>query len=112
VINTYFAPLTVSPTPATPGGLATVSGSLCTQKVNDGANASLTTGAPVVVTIGFPTPIVLNTTGAPTTGNWSVQFTVPPGTTTGSYPITAGCADPVPYPNALLTIGATAAFTG
>jgi hypothetical protein len=112
VVNTFFVKPTVTPASTVPGGLVTVTGSLCTLKVDTGNDASLATGAPVTVTIGLPTPIVLTTTGAPTTGNWSVSFTVPAGVS-GPFPVTAECGDPIPYPNAAFTVvGAAAAFTG
>jgi hypothetical protein len=109
VVNTFFPPVTVNPVPAVPKGQASVSGTLCTKAVHGG---SVAVGAPVQVTIGFPTPLVLNTTAAGTTGDWTVNFTVPAGAK-GAYSVTAVCGDPVPYPIASLSVlAATAAFTG
>jgi len=100
-----LGPLTVNPTSTTPGQQVTVSGSKCTKALVGGSSD---TGGAVQVTVHFPTPIVLNTTAAGGSGAWSVQFTVPDGTS-GPYSVTAICGDPVPYPSATLTVGTTAA---
>jgi len=105
-----LSPLTVAPSPATPGQQVTVSGTGCTKALFGGP---ATTGGGVQATIGFPTPVTQSTTAAGTTGAWSVQFTVPPGTN-GPYPVNATCEDPVAYASATLTVAAAAtpAFTG
>ena len=113
VTNAYpsaLSPLTVSPSPATPGQRVTVSGSACTQALFGGPAA---TGGTVQVTVGFPTPVVLSTTAAGTSGAWSVQVTVPTGTN-GPYSVNATCSDPVSYAAATLTVASAAAplFTG
>ena len=111
IVNTYLPPLTVSPSPATPGTAVTISGMLCTKAVFGG---SASTGGSVSVTVGYPSPVTAQTTGSPSSGNWSVQVTVPPGTPPGSYPVNATCNDPVAYPAATsaVVVGVTAAFTG
>jgi hypothetical protein len=111
IINTFLPPLTVAPSPALPGQVVTISGTDCTKEVFGGSQG---TGGPVSVTVGFPTPVTVPTTAAGTTGSWSVQVTVPAGTPAASYPVTATCSDPVPYPAATLgvAIATTPAFTG
>jgi hypothetical protein len=110
VINTFLPPLTVTPSPAADGQVVTISGTLCTKEVFGGSQG---TGGPVQVTVGYPSPVTVSTTGAGGTGSWSVQVTVPPGTPAGSYPVNATCSDPVPYPAGTSAVaGVTASFTG
>jgi hypothetical protein len=121
VTDTYsnaFSPPTPNPNPATAGQSVTLSGTGCTKAVFGG---SPSTGGNVQVTVGFTPPVMLGPFSAQGgTGNWTVNFTVPPGTPPGSYSINAVCNDPVPYPIATLVIGTAApsavlanpAFTG
>jgi hypothetical protein len=110
VINAYsnvFDPLVVAPASgAKPGEVVTVSGTGCTKDLFGGSAGA---GGAVEVSVGFPTPLVLNTTAAGTTGAWSVQFSVP-ANATGNYTIGAECGDPLPYvPVTLNVVGTTAA---
>ena len=107
VTNAYsnvFDPLVVAPASgAKPGDVVTVSGAGCTKDLFGG---SAGTGGSVQVTVSFPTPLVLNTTAAGTTGAWSVQLNVP-NDANGEYTVNAECGDPVPYAPATLSISGT-----
>ena len=61
-------------TGATPGQQITVSGSTCTKDLFGG---DIATGGSVDVTANFVPPVTVHTTAAGTTGDWSVQLTVP-----------------------------------
>jgi hypothetical protein len=81
-----------------------VSGTRCTKDLFGG---SVGTGGSVEVTVSFTPPVVVSTTAAGTTGDWSVQFTVP-ADANGSYTISAVCGDPVPYAPLTLAVAGTA----
>lgn len=128
--NLFVLPLpslTVTPNPALAGQQVTVSGTECmplaqNEALNGGQPVS---SAQVSVTIGFPTPLVLSPTSIdPSTGAWSLQFTVPEGTPFGTYDVSASCNPQTTmsyfrtpalqangqfaYPTTTLTIGTTA----
>lgn len=110
VTNAYanvFDPLTIDPasSAAVPGQQVTVSGTHCTKDLFGG---SVGTGGTVEVTASFTPPVIVNTTAAGTTGDWSVQFT-DPAHANGSYTISASCGDPVPYAPLALSVAGTAA---
>ena len=106
VINAFALPaLSVSSGPTAAGSSATISGTGCTKALFGG---SATVGGTVQVTVGFPTPVVIQTT-AGADGAWSIALAVPGETPSGSYPVTAACDDPVPYPATSLTVTGAAA---
>jgi hypothetical protein len=110
VTNAYanvFDALTIDPAAgaAVPGQQITVSGTRCTKDLFGG---SIGTGGTVEVTVSFTPPVIVSTTAAGTSGDWSVQFTVP-ADANGSYTISAICGDPVPYAPLTLAVAGTAA---
>jgi hypothetical protein len=92
--NGFIGTLTVSPAPAIPGQIVTISGANCSGRNGDGLGSQVVVGVSVVGSVAFVPPVAFEATPAED-GSWSAQITIPAHTLPGDYAVTASCVDSV-----------------
>jgi hypothetical protein len=97
----------ISASLARPGATVTVSGSGCSAGTVTGVDVALLNAASTVVATASVAPAAI------TAGSWSTPLTVPAGSATGAYSVTATCNDvtPIVYTAAALSVDGTAPVT-